>query len=105
MLLVEDDPEIVGLLTDFLAVEGFGVLAADRAPVAIDALDRDGVDCVLLDVMLPASTSAGASVSARTSRCCSSAHAARTRTSSAGWPWAPTTTSSSRPRPRRSWHA
>jgi DNA-binding response OmpR family regulator len=53
VLLVEDEPEIVGLLTDFLAVEGFGVLAAGDAPGAIAALDRNGVDCVLLDVMLP----------------------------------------------------
>jgi DNA-binding response OmpR family regulator len=53
VLLVEDEPEIVGLLTDFLAVEGFGVVAAGDAPAAIDALDRNGVDCVLLDVMLP----------------------------------------------------
>jgi DNA-binding response OmpR family regulator len=53
VLLVEDEPEIVGLLTDFLAVEGFGVVAAGDARAAIDALDRDGVDCVVLDVMLP----------------------------------------------------
>jgi DNA-binding response OmpR family regulator len=53
VLLVEDEPEIVGLLTDFLAVEGFGVVAAGDAPAAIDALNRNGVDCVLLDVMLP----------------------------------------------------
>jgi DNA-binding response OmpR family regulator len=53
VLLVEDEPEIVGLLTDFLAVEGFGVLAAGDARGAIAALDRNGVDCVLLDVMLP----------------------------------------------------
>ena len=53
VLLVEDEPEIVGLLTDFLAVEGFGVLAAGDASGAIAALDRTGVDCVLLDVMLP----------------------------------------------------
>jgi DNA-binding response OmpR family regulator len=53
VLVVEDEPEIVGLLTDFLAVEGFGVVAAGDAPAAIDALDRNGVDCVLLDVMLP----------------------------------------------------
>jgi DNA-binding response OmpR family regulator len=53
VLLVEDEPEIVGLLTDFLAVEGFGVLAAGDAPAAIAALDGDGIDCVLLDVMLP----------------------------------------------------
>jgi DNA-binding response OmpR family regulator len=53
VLLVEDDPEIVGLLTDFLAVEGFGVLAAGDMPGAIAAFDSHGVDCVLLDVMLP----------------------------------------------------
>jgi DNA-binding response OmpR family regulator len=53
VLLVEDEPDIVALLTDFLAVEGFGVLAAADAHDAIAALDRDGVDCVLLDVMLP----------------------------------------------------
>src|SRR5436190_425710 len=53
VLLVEDEPEIVGLLTDFLAVEGFGVVAAGDAPGAIDALERNEVDCVLLDVMLP----------------------------------------------------
>src|SRR5690349_21669955 len=53
VLLVEDEPEIVGLLTDFLAVEGFGVVAADDARAAIAALGRHEVDCVLLDVMLP----------------------------------------------------
>jgi DNA-binding response OmpR family regulator len=53
VLLVEDEPEIVALLTDFLAVEGFGVLCAGDAHGAIDALDGRGVDCVVLDVMLP----------------------------------------------------
>src|SRR6187399_2414338 len=53
VLLVEDDPEIVGLLTDFLAVEGFGVLAAGDMPGAIAAFDSNRVECVLLDVMLP----------------------------------------------------
>ena len=53
VLLVEDEPDIVALLTDFLAVEGFGVLAAADADGAIVALERDGVDCVVLDVMLP----------------------------------------------------
>jgi len=52
VLLVEDEPEIVGLLTDFLAVEGFGVVAAGDAQRALEAFDG-AVDCVLLDVMLP----------------------------------------------------
>src|SRR4051812_26480524 len=49
VLLVEDDPEIVGLLSDFLTFEGFSVLAADG--VALPSLA--GVDAVVLDVMLP----------------------------------------------------
>jgi DNA-binding response OmpR family regulator len=53
VLLVEDEPEIVGLLTDFLAVEGFGVIAAPDAGRALTALDDRAVDCVVLDVMLP----------------------------------------------------
>src|SRR3954468_483646 len=53
VLLVEDDPEIVGLLSDFLAVEGFGVVAAGDAAGALRALSSDDVAAVVLDVMLP----------------------------------------------------
>src|SRR4051794_22245770 len=49
VLLVEDDPDIVGLLTDFFAVEGFSVLATGGE--TLPALG--GVDAVVLDVMLP----------------------------------------------------
>src|SRR3954451_9216070 len=51
VLLVEDDPEIVGLLSDFLAVEGFGVCSAGDVPGALAAVA--GADAVVLDVMLP----------------------------------------------------
>ena len=53
VLLVEDDPEIVALLGDFLAVEDFGVVSAPDAGGAIDALGTHPIACVLLDVMLP----------------------------------------------------
>jgi DNA-binding response OmpR family regulator len=53
VLLVEDEPEIVGLLADFLAVEGFGVVSAGDPAAAIDALDAQAIACVVLDVMLP----------------------------------------------------
>src|ERR1700754_4806222 len=53
VLLVEDEPEIVGLLADFLAVEGFGVVSAGDPAGAIDALEAQAIACVVLDVMLP----------------------------------------------------
>ena len=53
MLLVEDDPEIVALLGDFLAVEDFGVVSAGDVGGALDALGTHAIACVLLDVMLP----------------------------------------------------
>ena len=53
VLLVEDEPEIVGLLTDFLADEGFGVVSAGDPPAAIEALGTHDIAAIVLDVMLP----------------------------------------------------
>ena len=53
VLVVEDEPDIVALLRDFLADAGFVALAAGDAHAALEALDTERVDCVLLDVMLP----------------------------------------------------
>jgi DNA-binding response OmpR family regulator len=56
VLVVEDEPDIVGLLRDFLGVAGFGVLTAADAGGAVEALGAEQVDCVLVDVMLPGSS-------------------------------------------------
>src|SRR6476659_8234473 len=53
VLVVEDDPDIVALLRDFLDDAGFGVLVAGDADGALDTLARASVDCALVDVMLP----------------------------------------------------
>jgi DNA-binding response OmpR family regulator len=53
VLLVEDDPEIVALLGDFLAVEDFGVVSASDCGAALDALGTHAIACIVLDVMLP----------------------------------------------------
>jgi len=56
VLVVEDEPDIVALLRDFLGVAGFGVLTAGDAATAVETLEEQRVDCVLLDVMLPGSS-------------------------------------------------
>lgn len=53
VLLVEDEPEIVGLLADFLAVEGFDVVSAATPDAAIDRLAAHDVAAIVVDVMLP----------------------------------------------------
>jgi DNA-binding response OmpR family regulator len=53
VLVVEDEPDIVALLRDFLSVAGFDVLTAGDAAAAVETLDERQVDCVLVDVMLP----------------------------------------------------
>jgi DNA-binding response OmpR family regulator len=53
VLVVEDEPDIVALLRDFLSVAGFGVATAGGARAALRTLDAQRIDCVLLDVMLP----------------------------------------------------
>ena len=53
VLVVEDEPDIVAVLRDFLADAGFDALAAGDGHAALQALETERVDCVLLDVMLP----------------------------------------------------
>jgi DNA-binding response OmpR family regulator len=53
VLVVEDEPEIVSLLRDFLAAAGFDVLVAGSAEDALVVATESQVDCTLVDVMLP----------------------------------------------------
>src|SRR4051794_1751854 len=53
VLVVDDEPEIVELMRDFLEAAGFGVLVAGRGEDAMAVLKQTVVDCVLLDVMMP----------------------------------------------------
>jgi DNA-binding response OmpR family regulator len=53
VLVVEDEPEIVALLRDFLCDAGFGVATAGDGQSALRVLEDEIVDCVLVDVMLP----------------------------------------------------
>ncbi len=53
VLVVDDEPEIVELMRDFLEADGFAVVAARDGEEALSLLDRTPVDCLLLDVMMP----------------------------------------------------
>lgn len=53
ILLVEDDPEINRLLTDFLTENGYQVTSLFNGLHVQDCLARETIDLVLLDIMLP----------------------------------------------------
>lgn len=53
ILIVEDDPEIGGLLCDFLRKENYAVSLAHNAEEAMDIYDAYGAKLVILDLMLP----------------------------------------------------
>lgn len=54
VLLVEDDPEIRGLLADVLVEEDYAVATAANGSEALELLGRgDPPDAIILDVMMP----------------------------------------------------
>lgn len=53
ILVVDDEPPIVELVTGYLAREGWEVVTAADGPAALDAVRVHAPDVVVLDVMLP----------------------------------------------------
>jgi two-component system, OmpR family, KDP operon response regulator KdpE len=53
VLIVEDDPNIVDLIRSNLAVRGFDTLVSTDGGKALNLLDTEQPDMVLLDLMLP----------------------------------------------------
>jgi two-component system OmpR family response regulator len=53
ILVVDDEARIREVLQYALQKEGFGVTAVESGPSAVAAVERGGVDLVVLDVMLP----------------------------------------------------
>lgn len=52
-LIAEDDPNIRTMLAMSLGFEGYDVISVGDGTSAIEAIDREPVDLVLLDVMMP----------------------------------------------------
>lgn len=53
VLIVDDNPDLVGTLCDVLAPQGFVVVTASRGKEALDIARADGFDVAIVDVKLP----------------------------------------------------
>ena len=53
ILIVDDEPELRGLLTTYLSKEGYDVNAVEDGTALDLYLSRQSVDMVILDLMLP----------------------------------------------------
>ncbi len=53
ILIVDDDPGVVELLSMYLRKSEFSVRSAESGPACLDAIDKRRPDLILLDIMLP----------------------------------------------------
>jgi len=53
ILIADDELRIRKLITDFLLREGYSVLEAENGRVALEIMEKEKVDLVILDVMMP----------------------------------------------------
>jgi len=53
ILLIEDDPRLAGLVTEYLGEAGLHVSTAATGRAGLDRIDREPYDAVVLDLMLP----------------------------------------------------
>ncbi|UCC95691.1 MAG: response regulator, partial [Candidatus Omnitrophota bacterium] len=53
ILVVDDEPEMVAILKHFLQLKGYEAIGALSGEEALRILEREGVDLVLLDIMMP----------------------------------------------------
>jgi DNA-binding NarL/FixJ family response regulator len=53
LLLIDDDPNLILLVKDYLEFRGYNVMTAENGREALDLLDRDVPDMIICDVMMP----------------------------------------------------
>jgi len=53
IMIVDDEPDILIVLGEFLSKEGFRVLTAKDGRQAIDKVKENGIDLILLDMAMP----------------------------------------------------
>jgi DNA-binding NarL/FixJ family response regulator len=53
LLLIDDDPNLILLVKDYLEFRGYEVITADNGREALEVLDGDIPDMIICDVMMP----------------------------------------------------
>lgn len=53
ILLVDDDRQLLAMVQDVLAGEGYQVLTVDNGPEALAVVERERIDLMILDIMMP----------------------------------------------------
>lgn len=53
ILVVEDDRRMNEIICDYLEMEGYGVIAAYDGVEAMDIFEKESIDMVILDIMMP----------------------------------------------------
>ncbi|MBN1963193.1 MAG: response regulator [Anaerolineae bacterium] len=56
ILIVEDEPELSRLLSNIVQRQGYRVIEALSGRAALDVLERESPDCILLDLAMPGVT-------------------------------------------------
>jgi DNA-binding NarL/FixJ family response regulator len=53
LLLIDDDPNLILLVKDYLEFRGYEVITAENGQEALEVLDQDTPDMIICDVMMP----------------------------------------------------
>lgn len=53
LLLIDDDPNLILLVKDYLEFRGYEVITAENGQEALDVLQKDTPDMIICDVMMP----------------------------------------------------
>ncbi|MBD3882479.1 response regulator transcription factor [Phormidium tenue FACHB-886] len=53
LLLIDDDPNLILLVKDYLEFRGYEVITAENGQEALEVLDKETPDMIICDVMMP----------------------------------------------------
>ena len=59
LLLIDDDPNLILLVKDYLEFRGYEVVTAENGREALEVLDQQTPDMIICDVMMPEIDSSG----------------------------------------------